>query len=58
MHLKQKCKFTQECPIYQGKEKTKEISLQIYKNVFCYRGEKGWAGCKRRTQLIAIESQN
>ncbi len=41
-----KCKYAEECNIYQGKTATKDNQLIIYKNVFCHRGERGWINCK------------
>jgi hypothetical protein len=40
------CQYAKTCPVYQGEEETKGVTLTIYKNVFCNRGFKGWNNCK------------
>ncbi len=42
-----KCRYAEQCNIYQGKTETKDEQLVIYKNVFCHRGERGWVNCKQ-----------
>lgn len=44
-NLGRKCKFAKECSVYQGKKTIRDIPLTIYRNVFCYNGEKGWNNC-------------
>jgi hypothetical protein len=51
MLTRAKCKYYQTCTIYQGLESTGHMSLMIYKNVFCNRGEKGWLGCEKHMYL-------
>lgn len=50
MHIKNRCKYNKTCDIYQGKESIK-MDLQIYRNVFCNRGAKGWNNCERYVAL-------
>lgn len=40
------CPYIKTCPVYQGKKETNGIPLELYKNVFCNRGIKGWENCK------------
>ncbi len=51
MQMRGKCKYNKECSVYQGIDTPENMSLMIYKNVFCNRGEKGWSGCKKYEQL-------
>jgi hypothetical protein len=44
-NLGKKCRYTDRCPYYQGREKMGEMDLTIMRNVFCYRGRKGWQNC-------------
>ena len=41
------CKYQKECPVYQGTETISSTPLEVYKNVFCKRGIKGWKNCKK-----------
>ena len=50
MNLGNRCQFAKECPLFQGKEKTK-IELSLFRNVFCNRGYKGWKNCDRYVEL-------
>lgn len=43
------CQHTKICPIYQGTKEVKTLDLNIYKNVFCNRGLKGWNNCEQYT---------
>lgn len=49
------CRFSANCPIYQGTEKPNSTPLHIYQNVFCKRGIKGWKNCD---QFLAYEKEN
>lgn len=40
------CKYVKTCSVYLGEEKVNETPLDVYKNVFCNRGFKGWNNCK------------
>ena len=45
--LGKRCPYARECEIFQDKEENnKGLSLTIYRNVFCNRGEKGWKNCE------------
>ena len=46
-NLGNKCKYAGNCPIFQGIEAPRNMSLTIWRNVFCYRGIKGWMNCPR-----------
>ena len=45
--LGKRCPYAGECDIFQNKkERRPELSLTIYRNVFCNRGNKGWVNCE------------
>jgi hypothetical protein len=44
-NLGKKCKYASKCPIFQGTEVPHNMDLTIWRNVFCYRGKKGWVNC-------------
>jgi hypothetical protein len=46
-NLGKKCRYASNCPIFQGVELPPEADLIIWRNVFCYRGLKGWSNCKK-----------
>ncbi|GEM_PF-758159 len=46
-HLGTRCRFADKCPVFNGEEVLSDIPLQLYRNVFCYRGLKGWNNCKK-----------
>jgi len=46
-NLGKKCKYTDRCPLYAGEGLPANISLTIYRNVYCYRGKKGWSNCDK-----------
>jgi len=50
-NLGNKCKYAGECPIFQGIEVPHNMDLTIWRNVFCYRGMKGWVNCTRFRSL-------
>lgn len=59
MNLGSRCRFADECTLYQGEEEIK-IELSIFRNVFCNRGLKGWKNCDRYNELVTkkeIEKQ-
>lgn len=48
------CQFAKTCPVYKGQTSINETPLPVYKNVFCYRGIKGWNNCD---QFIEFNKQ-
>jgi len=46
-NLGKKCRYSSKCPVYQGIEEPRNMDLTIWRNVFCYRGMKGWSNCHR-----------
>lgn len=56
MHLGKRCKYANECPVFQEKNNTIDKPIYIIKNVFCNRGIKGWSICKR-FQLLEEETK-
>ncbi len=51
MSLKDKCRFANDCEIFQGKKVVNETPLPIFRNVFCIRGMRGWKNCERYVEL-------
>lgn len=46
-NLSKMCKYTSQCPQYNGEGIPENMSVTLWRNVFCYRGQKGWAGCAK-----------
>ena len=44
--LGRKCKYTETCSKYHGNGIPENMTLTIWRNVFCNRGEKGWSNCE------------
>ena len=44
-NLGKRCKYTESCPLYQGKGIPENMTRTLWRNVFCYRGIKGWSNC-------------
>lgn len=51
MNLGSLCPYAKTCPLYKGEEKTKDMPLPLFRNVFCNRGIKGWKNCDRYNEL-------
>ena len=47
-----KCKFAGECPLYHGKGIPGNMDQTILRNVFCYRGFKGWNNCAKYHEFV------
>jgi len=58
MNLGYRCHFAKTCPLHKGEEKTKDMPLLLFRNVFCNRGMKGWKNCSRFNELTNQEDQN
>ncbi|MDA3893592.1 MAG: hypothetical protein PF517_18155 [Salinivirgaceae bacterium] len=52
------CEYASKCPDFQGKESTNGIPLQLFKNVFCNRGIRGWSNCKQYLANQANETKS
>jgi hypothetical protein len=46
-NLGNKCTYAGNCPIFHGIGLPRNMNLTIWRNVFCYRGMKGWSNCPR-----------
>lgn len=51
MNLGNRCRFANDCEIFQGKTIIGQTSLPVFRNVFCNRGMKGWKNCERFSEL-------
>jgi hypothetical protein len=51
MNLGLRCRYAEECPVYEGRTVVKEMPLHLLRNVFCNRGKKGWKNCARYNLL-------
>ena len=58
MNLGYRCHLAKTCPLYKGEEKSKDMPLLLFRNVFCNRGMKGWKNCSRFNELTEKENQN
>jgi len=46
-NLGRKCKYTDQCPLYDGTGVPENMTRTLWRNVYCYRGVKGWHNCKK-----------
>jgi len=53
--LGKKCKYADACPLFHGVGIPDDMTQPIYRNVFCYRGAKGWSNCR---QYESFEKEN
>jgi hypothetical protein len=53
-NLGKRCRYTDTCPLFRGIGIPENMTRPIWRNVFCYRGIKGWANC---SQFIAFEEE-
>ena len=44
-NLGKRCKYAGNCTLYKGIGIPENMTKSVWRNVFCYRGEKGWANC-------------
>jgi hypothetical protein len=58
MKVENRCKYADECPVYNGTEKVSETPLPIFRNVFCNRGMRGWKNCETFEKFTTMESEN
>jgi hypothetical protein len=50
-NLGKKCRYAEKCPLYHGASIPDSMNLNLWRNVFCYRGIKGWSNCQRYKEL-------
>jgi len=46
-NLGKRCRHAETCPLFHGVEIPEHMTLPVWRNVFCYRGSKGWVNCSR-----------
>jgi hypothetical protein len=46
-NLGKRCKYADSCSLYQGKGLPENMTRTLWRNVFCYRGTKGWSNCDK-----------
>lgn len=46
-NLGHKCHYAEKCSLYQGENLPRNMDRTIWRNVFCYRGIKGWNNCEQ-----------
>ena len=44
-NLGKRCKYAKTCPLFEGIGIPENMNQSIWRNVYCYRGEKGWSNC-------------
>lgn len=44
--LGKRCKYADSCTLFQGKGLPENMTRTLWRNVFCYRGMKGWTNCE------------
>ena len=47
MNSGRRCKYADECPVYNNRIEGLETPIHILRNVFCNRGRRGWENCVR-----------
>jgi hypothetical protein len=50
-NLGQKCRYTEGCSLYHGAGIPRSMKLNLWRNVFCYRGTKGWSNCEQYAEF-------
>lgn len=45
--LGKRCRYAETCPLFHGVGIPGNMTQTLYRNVFCYRGLKGWANCSK-----------
>ncbi|MDF1575788.1 MAG: hypothetical protein P1P86_11430 [Bacteroidales bacterium] len=53
-NLGSRCKYSDRCPLFQGIGIPERMTRSIWRNVFCYRGAKGWNNCQ---QFLLFEKE-
>lgn len=46
-NLGKRCKYSDTCPLYRGEGISENMTRTLWRNVFCYRGLKGWTNCSQ-----------
>jgi hypothetical protein len=46
-NLGKRCRYATTCPLYQGDGIPENMTRTLWRNVFCYRGIKGWSNCEK-----------
>jgi hypothetical protein len=46
-NLGKRCRYADTCPLFDGIGIPENRTQQIWRNVFCYRGTKGWNNCAK-----------
>lgn len=46
-NLGKRCKYAETCPMFKGHGLPEKMTKSIWRNVFCYRGIKGWSNCEK-----------
>jgi hypothetical protein len=46
-NLGKRCRYAGICPLYQGTGIPENMTRTLWRNVFCYRGIKGWSNCEK-----------
>jgi len=54
-NLGKRCRYAQTCSFFNGMGLPENTEQSLWRNVFCYRGVKGWSNCK---QYLNFENGN
>lgn len=46
-NMGKRCRYADHCPLYNGIGIPENMTRSIWRNVFCYRGLKGWTNCEK-----------
>jgi hypothetical protein len=50
-NLGKRCKYADNCSLFKGIRIPENMTKSVWRNVFCNRGEKGWANCTEYEQF-------
>lgn len=57
-NLGKRCKYANTCPLFQGIGIPENMTRLLWRNVFCYRGIKGWSNCIKFKELEQKQTSN
>ena len=46
-NMGRRCKYADSCPLFAGIGIPENMTQTLWRNVFCYRGIKGWSNCQK-----------
>jgi hypothetical protein len=56
--LGKRCKYATTCPLFHGIGIPENMTQPLWRNVFCYRGIKGWTNCEKFKALEEAQTSH